>query len=224
MFRQQADKSELPGATHGFLPEEAAKPPLEALRGDGYPQISPSFRDDSPDTHTQHGQTVPTATLAGDSRYSWFPNVKTSYTFGIPCLLSSGATRLVPRFFPTGASIEVCREFRTFGAPPRAPGLGLGPFSLVGAPRGSASRLAPAGIPAGTSVPFVPPRKGCNPLVHRGPTDSIQFSGCVADNTIMPAAAGGHAPNAVQSPQFPEVVRPDRATKNNRRKRPWPTR
>ena len=120
----------------------------------------------------------PTTTLAGDSRYSRFPGLKTDSAPRVPCLLSSGATRLVPRFFPTGASISRCREFRTFGAPPCAPELGLGPFSLVGTPRGHASRLARRGIPRRTSVPSAPPRKGCKPLVHRGPTGSIRFSRC----------------------------------------------
>ena len=179
MFRQQADKSELPGATHGFLPGEGATPPSNgaALRGDGCPQISSSFRKGwFVISHVWSNR--PTTTLAGDSRYSRFLGIKTDSAFRVPCLLSSGATRLVPRFFPTGASISRCREFRTFGAPPCAPELGLGPFSLVGTPRGHASRLARRGIPQRTSVPSAPPRKGCKPLVHRGPTGSIRFSRC----------------------------------------------
>ena len=90
----------------------------------------------------------PTATLAGYSCYSWFPSFKTDSAFGVPCLLSCGATRLVPRFFPTGASIARCQEFRTIEAPMPAPRLGLGGFPLVGHPRGCASRLGRAGIPA----------------------------------------------------------------------------
>ena len=87
-----------------------------------------------------------------------FPSVKTDSAFGVPCLLPRGATRLVPRFFPTGASIARCQEFRTIEAPMPAPRLGLGSFPLVGHPRGCASRLGRAGIP--TRRPSRSPRLG----------------------------------------------------------------
>ena len=69
-----------------------------------------------------------------------------------------------------------CRELCTIEAPLRAPRLGLGGFPLVGTPRGRAARLERAGIPDATSAPSTLPRKACNALMHRGPTDSIQLS------------------------------------------------
>lgn len=57
--------------------------------------------------HSRQWSNRLTATFAGDSCYSRFPGLKANSPLRIPCLLSSGATRLVPGFFPTGASIKV---------------------------------------------------------------------------------------------------------------------
>ena len=147
----------------------------------------------------------PTTTLAGDSRYSRFPGLKTDSALRVPCLLSSGATRLVPRFFPTGASISRCREFRTFGAPPCAPELGLGPFSLVGTPRGHAPRLARRGIPQRTSVPSAPPRKGASPLCTE--VQRVRFDSQGAPYAIRYARHARPYPLlSTKSPQYSEVV------------------
>lgn len=174
LFGQQADKSELWGATPRFLPGQGATPWLDfvALQGIGYPQVSPSFRMIPRlvgGFHSVLRLLLPvTPVIAG------FLSFKTGSVGGIPRFLSCGANRLDPRFFPLGVYCR-CREFRTIGARTRAPGLELGSFSLVGTPR-----KMPHGSPAGVSpgrLPSRPPLLGrLQPLVHRGPMDSIQFS------------------------------------------------
>ena len=113
----------------------------------------------------QRGQPVLRLLLPATPVIAGFPALKTNSVLAFPCLLSSGATRLVPRFFPTGASIARCQEFRTFGAPPRAPRLELGAFS----PRWHASRscrtVRTHGYPAcDFRLPYASPRKGAAPL------------------------------------------------------------
>ena len=153
----------------------------------------------------QRGQPVLRLLLPATPVIAGFPALKTNSVLAFPCLLSSGATRLVPRFFPTGASIKRCQEFRTFGAPPRAPGLGLGSFSLVGIPRRYAVRLASVGIP--TRLPPHTSRLGrVQAPFHRGPTDSIQLSRFVRAIGSIPPSRVSYQLFYRFSPQVFEVV------------------
>ena len=96
-----------------------------------------------------------------------------------------------------------CQELRTIGARSCAQGLGLGSFSLVGTPRGNASRLAGWGIPRSTSVPSTPPRKVATPCAPRSDgLDSILN----VRNHMMPCCARRIQSVLVKSPQDFEVI------------------
>lgn len=130
-----------------------------------------------------------TATFASDSCYSEFPRIKTYSAFLHSLRTVVRRDPPSPKVLPHRGVYLRCQEFCTIEAPLRAPRLGLGSFSLVGIPRGHTARLDRKGIPAASSVPFTLPRKVCKTLMHRGPTDSIQFSKCprLARENSMPS-------------------------------------
>ena len=104
--------------------------------------------------------------------YPGLPGSRRTMRFGISCLLSCGANRLVPRFFPTGASICIAGRSVPLERLRTRRSLGLR-VSLF------AEHLAMRRTACPNGHPPHPPRLGrLQPLMHRGPASSIQLSRC----------------------------------------------
>ena len=144
------------------------------------------------------------ATPASHSRYTWVSPVHDRQRcFASPRLLSCGATRLDPRFFPTGAPIAAAGSSAPLERTRARRGLGLG-VSPSSAPLARCVAARRKGYPPGGVRPVRPASEGCKSLVHRGLMDSIQFS----MNTVerIPTEMRSSTSKQVKSPQYYEVV------------------
>ena len=135
--------------------------------------------------------------------YPGLPGSRRTMRFGISCLLSCGANRLVPRFFPTGASICIAgrsvplERLRTR----RSLGLRVSLFAEHLATRRTACLN---GYPRAGIRPIRPASEGCNPLCTEVRRVRFSFQGA---GSMIVARCGICRRTALESPQDFKVHR-----------------